>query len=79
MEIVLGLLWNYGIRDCWKQITGGSGMAAWLPTSVLQWLNQKQAANIAVKACLAVVLGGLFAVFAVIGLIFKLMKYVAHM
>ena len=45
----------------------------------LQWLNQKQAANIAVKACLAAVLGGLFAVFAVIGLLFKLMKYVAHM
>ena len=52
---------------------------AWLPTSALQWLNQKQAANIAVKACLAAVLGGLFAVFAVIGLLFKLMKYVAHM
>ena len=70
MEIVLGLLWIYGIWD---------GLAAWLPTSALQWLNQKQAANIAVKACLAAVLGGLFAVFAVIGLLFKLMKYVAHM
>ena len=56
MEIVLGLLWIYGIWDGWKQ-----------------------AANIAVKACLAAVLGGLFAVFAVIGLLFKLMKYVAHM
>ena len=70
MEIVLGLLWIYGIWDGWKQITGASA---------LQWLNQKQAANIAVKACLAAVLGGLFAVFAVIGLLFKLMKYVAHM
>lgn len=79
MEIVLGLLWIYGIWDGWKQITGGSGLAAWLPTSALQWLNQKQAVNIAVKACLAVVLGGLFAVFAVIGLLFKLIKYVAHM
>ena len=59
MEIVLGLLWIYGIWDGWKQITGASGLAAWLPTSALQWLNQKQAANIAVKAwllCLAVCL-----------------------
>ena len=79
MEIVLGLLWIYGIWDGWKQITGASGLAVWLPTSALQWLNQKQAANIAVKACLAAVLSGLFAVFAVIGLLFKLMKYVAHM
>lgn len=63
--------------DYWRQWLGG--LAAWLPTSALQWLNQKQAANIAVKACLAAVLGGLFAVFAVIGLLFKLMKYVAHM
>ena len=36
MEIVLGLLWIYGIWDGWKQITGASGLAAWLPTSALQ-------------------------------------------
>ena len=28
MEIVLGLLWIYGIWDGWKQITGASGLAA---------------------------------------------------
>lgn len=30
MEIVLGLLWIYGIWDGWKQITGASGLAVCL-------------------------------------------------
>ncbi|WP_294829334.1 hypothetical protein [uncultured Gemmiger sp.] len=79
MEIAVAVLWVYGIWKGWKQISDRSGVSAWLPASALRWLNQPKVANRVIKACIAVALGGVFAVASILALLLSLMSYIAHM
>lgn len=78
MEVVLGFLWMYGVWKGWQQITSGSDFGAWIPANARSWMNQKNAAAMVVKACVAFLLGGLFAVFALVGLLLKLIEHIAR-
>ena len=80
MNLVLVLLWIYGMWSGWKQLSYSRGIIGSLvPQPPLQWLNQNQVPSIAVKAFVSLILGGIFAVFGLIALLLKLMHGVSKM
>ena len=80
MNLILVLLWIYGIWSGWKQMSTGSGfIGGLLPSNSIQWLNKKVPQAIAVKAGISIILGGIFAVFGLLYLLLKLMHNISKM